>query len=96
MIDQLLRKNIRELKAYSSAREDFKGKASIFLDANENPFENGINRYPDPFQSQLREKLAELKGISKQNIMLGNGSDEILDLVFRGKYHYLSTYLWNV
>ena len=83
MIDKLLRKNIKELKAYSSAREDFKGNASIYLDANENPFENGINRYPDPFQSKLRKKLAEIKNIPQQNLMLGNGSDEILDLVIR-------------
>jgi len=83
MIDKLLRKNIKKLKAYSSAREDFKGNASIYLDANENPFENGVNRYPDPFQSKLRKKLAEIKGIPQQNLMLGNGSDEVLDLVFR-------------
>jgi len=81
-IDQLVRKNIRSLAPYSSAREEYAGTEGIFLDANENPF--GIyNRYPDPYQKELKKELAILKGIHPDQVFLGNGSDEIIDLAFR-------------
>ena len=84
-INRLLRENIKELKPYSSARDEFQGNsdAMVFLDANENPFENGVNRYPDPKQRMVKSLLSEIKGIPKENILLGNGSDEVLDLIFR-------------
>ena len=84
-INKLVRKNITGLKPYSSARDEFKQGDSkmVFLDANENPFETGVNRYPDPQQRELKNRLAELKGVSSENILLGNGSDEVLDLIFR-------------
>lgn len=82
-INKLLRKNIRELKPYSSARDEFKGNASVFLDANENPNETGINRYPDPLQMQLKNKISEIKKITTEQIFLGNGSDEAIDLIIR-------------
>jgi histidinol-phosphate aminotransferase len=82
-IDQLIRKNIAAMKPYSSARDEFSGMQGVFLDANENPYNNGVNRYPDPYQSDLKSVLAELKGVSTKNMMLGNGSDEVLDLLFR-------------
>lgn len=84
-INQLIRKNIKQMKAYSSARDEFKDfeQKMIFLDANENPYDNGMNRYPDPQQKRIRKKLAELKGIQENQILLGNGSDEVLDLIFR-------------
>ena len=81
-IQALVRKNIQALDPYSSARDEYSGKEGIFLDANENPF--GIyNRYPDPYQPALKEKLAELKNISTKQIFIGNGSDEAIDLAFR-------------
>jgi len=79
----LVRKNILELKPYSSARNEFSGSASIFLDANENPFNSPLNRYPDPGQQELKQKLAALRGCSVENLFLGNGSDEGIDLLFR-------------
>ena len=84
-INNLIRDNIKSLKPYASARDEFKEFASdlIFLDANENPFDNGANRYPDPLQITLKSKLSEIKNISIDNILLGNGSDEILDLIIR-------------
>lgn len=84
-IENLIRKNIKEMKPYSSARDEFEdfGKEMIFLDANENPFENGVNRYPDPLQKKLKKELAIIKGIDEDKIILGNGSDEVLDLLFR-------------
>jgi len=84
-IQNLIRPSIKALKPYSSARDEFQGVPAdmVFLDANENPFENGVNRYPDPHQNQLKTMLSKLKGISTQNIVLGNGSDEVLDLIFR-------------
>lgn len=78
----LVRSNIWELKPYSSARDEFWGEEGIFLDANENPFGNK-NRYPDPHQRTLKKSLSKIKGISVDNICIGNGSDEIIDLVFR-------------
>ncbi len=84
-IQDLIRPNIKGLKPYSSARDEFKGvpKDMVFLDANENPFENGVNRYPDPQQRTVKSLLAEIKGISQEQILLGNGSDEVLDIIFR-------------
>ena len=82
----LIRENIKSLKPYSSARDEYKDVAindMIFLDANENPFENGVNRYPDPQQLTVKKVLANLKNVSEKNILLGNGSDEVLDLIFR-------------
>ena len=80
---KLVRKNIKELAPYSSARDEFSSSAEVYLDANENPFENGINRYPDPYQNRVKERLAKIKGVSAKNILLGNGSDEVLDLIYR-------------
>ncbi len=84
-INNLVRENIKQLKPYSSARDEFKdfNKDMVFLDANENPFENGVNRYPDPQQITIKSLLAEQKGLEIKNILLGNGSDEVLDLIFR-------------
>lgn len=84
-IQSLIRENIKGLKAYSSARDEYVADSSqmVFLDANENPFENGVNRYPDPQQRRLKSVLADRKAVPVENILLGNGSDEILDLIFR-------------
>lgn len=85
-INSLVRANIKELKSYSSARDEYKDattKEVIFLDANENPFENGVNRYPDPQQHAVKTLLSEMKNVETGNILLGNGSDEVLDLLFR-------------
>jgi len=77
-ISNLVRSNIRQLKPYSSARDEFTGKTGIFLDANENPY-GKLNRYPDPQQRKLKTRLSELKSISTENIFIGNGSDEIIE-----------------
>jgi len=82
-IEKLVRPNILKLGAYQSARETLSGKDAILLDANENPFPFGYNRYPDPLQRELKKKIGELKYISPENIFLGNGSDEIIDLLIR-------------
>lgn len=84
-INTFIRDNIKRMKPYASARSEFKNMDAnmIYLDANENPFENGLNRYPDPQQISLKSVLAEQKGVQIENILLGNGSDEILDLIFR-------------
>ena len=84
-IQNLIRPTIKALKPYLSAREEFQGNsdAMVFLDANENPFENGVNRYPDPKQGKLKSILSHIKGIPTKNMLLGNGSDEVLDLIFR-------------
>ncbi|MCD6544524.1 MAG: histidinol-phosphate transaminase [Flavobacteriaceae bacterium] len=84
-IHSLVRENIAKLKSYSSAKSEFKDfkQDLIFLDANENPYENGWNRYPDPDQADLKKILANIKGIPEENIILGNGSDEILDMILR-------------
>jgi histidinol-phosphate aminotransferase len=82
-INRLVRENIRKLKPYQSAREELKDENSILLDANENPFTVGYNRYPDPFQRELKTEIAKQKGISSDNLFLGNGSDEIIDLLMR-------------
>lgn len=80
---ELARPAILKLKPYSSAREEFTGNEGFFLDANESPFNKPWNRYPDPFQQRLRQRIAELKGVEKDNIILGNGSDETIDMLFR-------------
>ncbi|GET31045.1 histidinol-phosphate transaminase [Prolixibacter sp. SD074] len=82
-IQKLLRDNIRKLKPYSSARDEFSGEAAVFLDANENPFNAPYNRYPDPRQKELKSKIAPVKNIPAENIFLGNGSDEPIDLLIR-------------
>lgn len=82
-LDKFIRKNILNLQPYSSARSEFKGEASVYIDANENPFRENYNRYPDPLQVALKQKLAQLKSVATDNIFLGNGSDEAIDLIFR-------------
>jgi len=82
-IEELVRDNVKKLAPYSSARDEFWGMEYILLDANENPYDSEINRYPDPYQRALKEQVADLKGIEAQNIFVGNGSDEIIDLLFR-------------
>ena len=82
-IENFIRENVKLMKAYSSARDEFTDIAEVYLDANENPFDNGINRYPDPYQKNLKKRISEIKSIPLKNIMLGNGSDEVLDLIFR-------------
>jgi histidinol-phosphate aminotransferase len=81
-INKLVRNNIRSLTPYSCARDEFEGKKGIFMDANENPFGN-LNRYPDPYQKELKAAISRIKGIEEEKIFLGNGSDEIIDLCFR-------------
>ena len=83
-LEKLVRSNILSLKPYSCARDEFKGRAaSVFLDANENPYNANFNRYPDPLQEELKARLAEVKGVPASRIFLGNGSDEAIDLVYR-------------
>ncbi len=85
-INALVRDNIKTLQPYSSARDEYKDATSrdmVFLDANENPFENGVNRYPDPQQNKVKLLLSDIKKVSTDQILLGNGSDEVLDLLFR-------------
>src|SRR5215213_10886143 len=96
-LNNLVRENIKSLKPYSSARHEFKGEASVFLDANENSYGSPIflpspsgegsgvrfNRYPDPLQWQLKIAIAGIKGVPAENIFIGNGSDEVIDLAYR-------------
>lgn len=82
-IQSLLRENIKTLKPYSTARDEFKGTAEVYLDANENPFPSAYNRYPDPLQKKVKQRISELKGIEPEKIFLGNGSDEPIDLIIR-------------
>lgn len=82
-LNALLRDNIKQLKPYSSARDEFSGTASVFLDANENPYNEPYNRYPDPLQKELKARIAQLKEVDAKHIFLGNGSDEPIDLLFR-------------
>lgn len=86
-LENLLRDNIKKLVPYSSARDEFKGEASVLLDANENafgsPLSHAYNRYPDPLQHQVKSKLSKIKGVPSENIFLGNGSDEAIDILFR-------------
>ena len=86
-LNNLLRENIKKLVPYSSARDEFKGEAEVFLDANENSFGSPLtkwyNRYPDPLQKKVKEKLSGIKGVPVENIFLGNGSDECIDILLR-------------
>jgi histidinol-phosphate aminotransferase len=82
-IEKLIRPDLIGMKAYSSARDEFEGTAAIYLDANENPNNNGMNRYPDPLQKSLKKQISQWKGVPTKNIFLGNGSDECIDLLFR-------------
>jgi histidinol-phosphate aminotransferase len=88
MIENLIRPNIRNMKPYSSARDEFEGEASVWLDANESPealpgIVAGMNRYPQPLQPELKEKISRIKGLAPNHIFIGNGSDEAVDLLFR-------------
>lgn len=96
-LNNIIRKNVSTLKPYSSARDEYvaTGANMVFLDANENPNNNGVNRYPDPHQRSLKSAIADIKGVSQKQILLGNGSDEVLDLLFRafcepGKDHVIT------
>lgn len=82
-INKLVRRNVLNMKPYSSARDEFQGEAEVFLDANENPYPSPYNRYPDPLQWAVKEKIAPLKGAVADQIFLGNGSDEPIDLIIR-------------
>ncbi len=84
-IFQMARPTVRELKPYASAKDEFKyfDRELVYLDANENPYDNGLNRYPDPHQLHLKQKISEIKNIPVENMLLGNGSDEVLDMIFR-------------
>lgn len=82
-LKDLVRTNIWELEPYSSARDEFHGSASVFLDANENPYNEPYNRYPDPLQWELKDRIAYLKEVDRDSIFLGNGSDEAIDLIIR-------------
>ena len=82
-LEALARKNVLSLSPYRSARDEFDQRADIYLDANENPFDNGYNRYPDPYHHALKKRLSEIKHVPPDHILLGNGSDEVLDLIVR-------------
>lgn len=82
-IESLVRANITALSPYSTARDEYQGELGVFLDANESPYENGYNRYPDPHQKSLKARLSQIKGVEAKNIFVGNGSDEAIDLMFR-------------
>ncbi|MFK7949780.1 MAG: histidinol-phosphate transaminase [Saprospiraceae bacterium] len=82
-INNLVRNNIKNLAPYASARHEFTGEASVFLDANENPFDTGFNRYPDPLQIAVKKEISNIKNVAIENIFLGNGSDEAIDLLMR-------------
>lgn len=84
-LEKMIRANVKAMKSYSSARDEFTSTNQnlVFLDANENPFETGVNRYPDPKQVSLKEVLAKQKKVAEASILIGNGSDEVLDLIFR-------------
>lgn len=81
--DDLLRPAIRKLKPYASARDEFQGTGEVFLDANENPYQSPANRYPDPYQSELKAELRQLKTIPEGQLFIGHGSDEVIDLLYR-------------
>ncbi len=82
-LSTVIRPNILALAPYSCARDEFKGEASVYVDANESPYNNGVNRYPEPLQPEVKALLAPLKGVKTTQIFLGNGSDEAIDLVYR-------------
>jgi histidinol-phosphate aminotransferase len=81
-LEKLVRENVKKLTPYSCARDDYMGKAGIFLDANENPY-GSLNRYPDPYQRKLKEAICLIRGVSEEHLFLGNGSDEVIDIIFR-------------
>jgi histidinol-phosphate aminotransferase len=81
-LNRLIRENVKELVPYSSARDEFRGTDGIFMDANENPY-GTLNRYPDPYQRELKTAISRIRSVPEENIFLGNGSDEIIDLCFR-------------
>ncbi len=87
VLEDIIRENIKRLVPYSSARSEFKGRADVYLDANENSFGSAgtgtFNRYPDPYQAELKEKISKLKSVAPEKIFLGNGSDEPIDILFR-------------
>jgi histidinol-phosphate aminotransferase len=82
-LNELIRENVKKMQAYSCARDEFKGEASVYLDANESPYNNPYNRYPDPQQWKVKEAIAEIKQLAPEQIFLGNGSDEPIDLLYR-------------
>lgn len=82
-IENIARANVLAMDPYASARDEFDGAGEVFLDANENPFPSAVNRYPDPYQKELKAEIAKVKGIQETQIIVGNGSDEVLDLLFR-------------
>ncbi len=82
-INKITRKNVLKMEPYSSARDEFKGIANTWLDANENPYKNQFNRYPDPLQIEIKNEIGKLKGLKKEQIFIGNGSDEAIDLLLR-------------
>lgn len=82
-IENIARANVLAMDPYASARDEFDGEGEVFLDANENPFPSAVNRYPDPYQKELKAEIAKVKGIQETQIIVGNGSDEVLDLLFR-------------
>ncbi|MFI3267363.1 MAG: histidinol-phosphate transaminase [Rikenellaceae bacterium] len=82
-VKKYIRQNILSLAPYSTARDEYQGEIGIYLDANENPYDNSYNRYPDPHQKELKKVISEIKNVPTENLFLGNGSDEAIDLVFR-------------
>ena len=83
-ISKFLRDNIRRMEAYSTARDEYEGELGIYMDANENPYDNGMNRYPDPHNKKIRERIAEMRGVKPSQVFVGgNGSDEAIDLLIR-------------
>lgn len=82
-IEALVRPNVRAMKPYSTARDEYVGTLGVFMDANECPYDTGYNRYPDPHQSELKAKVASLKGVNVENVFIGNGSDEAVDVILR-------------
>lgn len=82
-LEEILRENIRDIQPYASARDEFSGSGEIFLDANENPFETGLNRYPDPHHQKLKSVISNVKNVKENRILFGNGSDEVIDLLYR-------------
>ena len=82
-LENIVRPNVLAMEPYSSARDEYEGTEGVFLDANENPFPSAVNRYPDPYQRQLKAEIARVKGVRENQLLIGNGSDEVLDLLFR-------------
>jgi histidinol-phosphate aminotransferase len=82
-IKKLIQPHILSIEPYSSARKEYSGETGIFLDANENPYNNGYNRYPDPSHNKIKQTISDIYNIHPKNIFVGNGSDEIIDLVIR-------------